>query len=99
MPFDGETYSRLLDQGRLAGQFLRVKYLLTHPRGQWWPLAELHALARGSEAGISARIRDLRKRKFGAFPVESKRLAGGVWLYRVREDSPRQQVLKWERMQ
>ncbi len=35
------------------------------------------------ETSISARIRDLRKRKFGGYEVLRKRHTKGVWVYRI----------------
>ncbi len=41
-------------------------------------------LAHATETGISARLRDLRKPKFGGYVVESKRrFDGGLWEYRL----------------
>lgn len=82
--FDGNTYQPELDFVRLKGQLERVKWLLLHPIGKWWTLEELKRLAGGSETSISARVRDLRKGKFGALGVESRRRDGGLWEYRVR---------------
>lgn len=52
-------------------------------RGGWWSLRELHNLAGGSEAGISARLRDLRKPRFGGYQVERRRVEGGLFEYRI----------------
>ena len=39
---------------------------------------------KASETGISARLRDLRKTKFGGYNVESRRRGvGGLWEFRV----------------
>lgn len=85
MPFDGETYSRQLDFDRLKGQLDRVREAMRRwPR--WWTIAELRQVAGGSEAGISARIRDLRKEKFGGHRIERKRNDAGLWWYRMVPD-------------
>jgi hypothetical protein len=34
-------------------------------------------------SGLSARVRDLRKARFGGYEVERKRIAGGLWAYRI----------------
>ena len=85
--FDGETYDHDADFERLDSQLERVRYLLTHPVGQWWTLSDLKEQAGGSEAAVSARIRDLRKPKFGALDIQSERFGhkkAGLWHYRVR---------------
>lgn len=80
MPFDGDTYKRELDCARLTGQLNRVREALSRWE-RWWTLSELQAVAGGSEAGISARVRDLRKPKFGNFIIEHKRCEDGLWRY------------------
>lgn len=90
--FDGETYLRALDHERLAAQLLRVGHIVAD--GKWHTLRELSSRTGDPEASVSARLRDLRKRKFGGFTVERERLPGkdgksGLWRYRlVREDGP-----------
>jgi hypothetical protein len=51
--------------------------------GDWFTLAELASYANGSEAGVSARLRDLRQPKHGGYIVERERVSGGLWRYRV----------------
>lgn len=81
--FDGQTFQPELDHARLRTCLERVQWLMTHPRGEWWTLAQLARSAKASESGVSARIRDLRKEKHGGYDVESERLAGGLWRYRI----------------
>lgn len=82
--FDGETYEPAHDKDRLAGQLERVKRLMLD--GRWRTLAAIHRIVGGSEPGVSARLRDLRKARFGNFTVE-RRAAGlrnrGLFEYRV----------------
>jgi hypothetical protein len=52
--------------------------------GKWHTLAELEWRTEGSQAGVSARLRDLRKRRFGGYLVDRKRITGGLYEYRVR---------------
>lgn len=80
--FGGETYEPEQDSVRLTGQVLAV-FELTQSGG-WWTLAALAARTGGSEAAVSARLRDLRKRKFGGYDVERRRVAGGLFEYRVK---------------
>lgn len=80
--FDGQTIDE--DDGapaRLTGQALRVWDCVKD--GSWWTLATLATAARGSEAAVSARLRDLRKPRWGAHTVEREHLGAGVWRYRV----------------
>lgn len=79
--FDGETFDREQDQARLRGSLERVSALMRD--GHWRTLGEIQAHTGGSEAGISARLRDLRKQKFGAHQVDRRRRYGGLWEYRV----------------
>lgn len=80
--FDGETYSAPHDRARLGTQLARVhRFMLDE---QWHTLKEIHASCGGSEAGVSARLRDLRKPRFGAQNVEHVRIGGGLWKYRLR---------------
>ena len=56
--------------------------------GRWRTLAEIKAVAGGSETSVSARLRDLRKPKWGGFRVERRRTAThGLWEYRVEVPS------------
>lgn len=79
--FDGATYQPRLDYERLSNQLERVK-AATLDTG-WWTVTALTLKVGGSETSVSARLRDLRKQKFGGYHVESRRVKGGVWHYRV----------------
>jgi len=88
-PFDGRTYEPKHDGKRLGSQLERVRGLMADHR--WRTLPELRrALGdRDSEAALSARLRDLRKQKFGGLEVERRRrpsagAARGLWEYRVQ---------------
>lgn len=88
MSFDGDTYDPKLDKHRLNTQLEAVKAIMLD--GEWRTfdkikshLALCYSLS-ASEASISARLRDLRKPKFGGFTVERKRMReSGLWAYRV----------------
>lgn len=84
--FDGDTFVPMIDHARLTGLLKRVYDIMSD--GNWHRLAELAHRAQGSEASVSARIRDLRKEKFGGFQVDRKRhkTQKGVWLYRLVTD-------------
>jgi hypothetical protein len=85
-PFDGETYDPDRDGQRLGRQLAAVSNLMAD--GQWRTLSEIAEAVRGesgraSEASCSARLRDLRKPKFGAHTVDRRNAGDGLWEYRV----------------
>jgi len=84
--FDGITYSPTLDRKRLGAQLRRVLEVME--RGGWYTLAEIAAhTGDASQAAISARLRDLRKEKFGGFEVERRRRGeprNGLWEYELK---------------
>jgi len=71
--------------------------------GRWRTFEEINALLgnRYSEAGISARLRDFRKRQFGSHAIERRVRAGSNRLYEYRAVIPapqqRQQELTFEK--
>lgn len=71
------------DQARLGRQMATVSDLMRD--GRWRTLAEIASLTGAPEASVSARLRDLRKPKFGGYVVERRRVSvgRGTWLYRV----------------
>lgn len=81
--FDGETFEPKLDQVRLNGQLLRVYECMKD--GQWRTLGHIVEACghRDSEAAVSARLRDLRKPKFGSHTVERRRITAGLFDYRL----------------
>lgn len=78
--FGGEAYSPAHDCARLTGQLAAV-YAATADH-RWHTLAHLARVADASEASVSARLRDLRKERFGAWTIERKRVDGGLYVYR-----------------
>ena len=79
---DGATYDRALDKKRLNAQTRRVYDLMRD--GEWRTLRALSARTGDPEASVSARLRDLRKAKFGGFTVDRRRAAdGGTFEYRL----------------
>jgi hypothetical protein len=83
--FGGESFEPELDEVRLADQLARVRNLMAD--GQWrTPVAILEAVGQGSEqtAAITARLRDIRKPRFGEHLVERRRVGNtGLFEYRV----------------
>lgn len=83
--FDGATYSPTLDGVRLGKQALAVFGLMRD--GKWRTLREIRdSIGSGSEAGVSARLRDFRKAKFGGHTVNRQRRGlaeDGVFEYQL----------------
>lgn len=79
--FGGETYDPPRDYERLTGQLGAVFDLMKD--GRWRTLSEIAERVHGSEAGISARLRDLRKREYGGHAVERDNIGGGTCTYRL----------------
>jgi len=82
--FDGRTYQDCHDRKRLSSLLARVERLMSD--ACWRTLAEIQSEVGGSEAGISARLRDLRKTKFGGYQVDRRRRgegSRGLWEYRT----------------
>jgi hypothetical protein len=79
--FDGKTYDPALDEDRLATALGRI-YDAMRDNG-WWTLTQLAQVGRCTEAAASARIRDLRKIRFGSHHIEHVRVRGGLWRYRL----------------
>lgn len=79
--FDGYTYEAPHDYVRLRGQLERVAVLMGD--GQFHTLAEIVRTTGGTEASVSARLRDFRKPKYGARLVERQRITGGLYRYRL----------------
>jgi len=77
----GTTFDPARDAERLAGQHATVLGIMRD--GVWRTLYQLEQLTGIPTQSISARLRDFRKRKFGAYTVERRRVSDGTWEYRV----------------
>jgi len=80
--FDGETYEEVFDCQRLKGQIRRVYDCMAD--GNWRTLREISYEAHAPEASVSARLRDLRKSRFGSHKIERRRRgepSAGIWEY------------------
>lgn len=78
--FDGRTYNPERDRERLSGMLARVSTAMAD--NEWHTLRELAKATGGSEAAVSARLRDLRKPRFGGHTVERQYVGNGLWMYR-----------------
>jgi len=81
MTFSGITYSAPRDGARLRRQLGIVKSIMSD--GQPHTLDELSKAAACSVASASARVRDLRKAKFGAYLIGRTYISHGLWTYRM----------------
>jgi predicted transcriptional regulator len=83
--FDGHTYDRDEDYQRLGHQIRRVFDVMKD--GAWRSLQDLTRQTGDPEASVSARIRDLRKDKFGKWIITRQRMVSGKgrgsWIYRL----------------
>lgn len=86
LDFDGSTFDSVLDAVRLSRQARLVFDLMRD--GRWRTLQEIvRAIGCGSESGVSARLRDFRKKRFGAFVVDRRRRGegeNGLFEYQLR---------------
>ena len=75
------------DPNRILGCGEAIKEIMLP--GGWWTLSQIrleihskhHVYA--AEAGISARVRDFRKKEWGSYVVDKERIAKGLWRYRL----------------
>lgn len=85
--FDGETYEPKLDQQRLSTQLEAIRELMLDNVWRTLPQIVLALRSRkgihATEPGVSARLRDLRKSKFGAYNVERRRQSDHFFEYRI----------------
>jgi len=89
--FGGDTYDPKRDGKRLSTQLEAVRAAML--QGGKWTLDELRDEVerrtgkRPSEAGVSARIRDLRKPEFGGHDVRGERSKtnAGLWFYWIEK--------------
>jgi biotin operon repressor len=77
---DGEAQT-----SRLGRQLVRVYDVLKD--GQWHTLAEIADATGAPEASIAARIRDLRKPRFGGFGIQTQHVGDGLHRYRLVPDT------------
>lgn len=81
LDFNGVTYEAERDGVRLNKQQARVRNVMSD--GQWRTLAQLSNLTGDPQASVSARLRDLRKPRFGGYRVQRQYLGNGLWQYRI----------------
>lgn len=79
--FDGATYDHARDSARLGEQMLAVLSVMAD--GQWRTLAAIASETNAPEASVSARLRDLRKPRFGGHTVNREYLRRGLFQYQL----------------
>lgn len=79
--FDGATIEPKRDQSRLQIQLAAVRSAMWD--GKWHTLEWIAEVTGAPQASVSARLRDLRKVKFGAYKVERRYVAEGLFEYRI----------------
>ena len=86
MKFDGSTFEPDQDEDRLTTQFKRVFAVMAD--GREHTLVELSEKTGGSEAAVSARLRDFRKERFGGWTVRRRRIDRGLFGYTLLTPPP-----------
>lgn len=82
--FDGATYNPDRDSDRLAAQMLRVFEVMRDHR--WHTLPDISARTADPEASVSARLRDLRKDRFGGHTILRRYVRRGLFEYQLPEE-------------
>lgn len=79
--FKGPEYLPPRDYDRLKSQLEKVFDLMID--GQWRTLPRIAEATDSPPASVSAQLRHLRKPKYGAYIVERRHIAHGLFEYRV----------------
>lgn len=79
--FDGLSYDAPRDRARLNAQLSAV--LEAMKDGNWRTLHRIHMMTGAPTPSISARLRDLRKPRFGARTIERRYVERGLFEYRL----------------
>jgi hypothetical protein len=83
MTFHGDVYQESTDKVRLSKQLIRVRDAMLD--GQWRTFSDISEITGDPEPSISAQLRHLRRPCFGAYAVDKRKMASGLWQYRVTE--------------
>lgn len=78
---EGGTFDHARDTDRLNRQARAVFNVMKD--GKWRTLKTIALLTNEPEASVSARLRDLRKPRFGGHVVDRSYVADGIWQYRL----------------
>lgn len=80
--FDGKTFDAERDKPRLNAQLAEVRSFMMNNPG-YHTLDEIAAKTKHPTASISARLRDLRKSRFGGYLVLRRRRSKGLYEYQL----------------
>ena len=78
---DGETFDQARDGKRLNKQQRAVTEVMLD--GKWRTLKHIAMTIGAPESSVSARLRDLRKPRYGGYIVERRYISNGLFEYRV----------------
>lgn len=81
LQFDGSTYEHERDGSRLAEQTRAVFSVMKD--GQFRTLSLIAQMTGAPEASVSARLRDLRKSRFGGHTVNRRYVCKGLFQYQL----------------
>jgi hypothetical protein len=95
--FDGHADDEgSIKDARLSSQLVRTFEVMNtyrtggegdHAFGYWYTLQELAVKVNASEASVSARIRDLRKDRFGGWTINKVQWKTGLYVYGLDQDA------------
>jgi hypothetical protein len=83
--FGGETFDATLDLPRLTGQLERTLEVMKD--GRWHTLQEIADAVGCTTQSASARLRDLRKPRYGSRTIERRRIEPAVFFYRLAAET------------
>lgn len=86
MNFDGATFDHARDSERLGDQMRNVFALMQD--GEYRTLAQIAFFTFSPESSVSARLRDLRKPRFGAHTVNRRYVGNGLYQYQLLVKEP-----------
>jgi hypothetical protein len=81
--FDGDDYVPERDDARLTGQLKRIFDVMSD--WKWHTLRDISVRTNDPEASISAQLRHLRKKRFGAYTLDREYIQSGLYRYRVAD--------------
>jgi hypothetical protein len=79
--FGGESFDARLDGPRLKGQLERTLEVMKD--GRWHTLPEIADAVGCTTQSASARLRDLRKPRYGSHRIDRNRIGIAVFVYRL----------------
>ena len=87
LDFGGESYDRERDGKRLYPDLIKLRSFMLRHQNIWFTPQSICTATGKDWATTSARLRDLRKKKFGGYTIERRYLKDGLWEYRMGESN------------